>query len=257
VSHLIAVSGKGGTGKTTIAALVIRELLARGDGPVLGIDADPNSSLADALGVSVRGTIGGLLKGFLLERDRLPPGMTKGAYLEMKLHEIIAEGGKFDLLAMGHGEGPGCYCAVNSQVRAFHEKLAPNYRYVVVDNQAGMEHFSRRVTPEIDTLFLIADHSRRGIRAARKIRDLAAEIGLSIRREGLIVNRVPGECDPSVMEDVQRAGLDLWGVIAEDPEVERADIEGTSLADLPSSNGSVAAIRDILGRRLNGASEGT
>ncbi|HID11122.1 MAG TPA: carbon monoxide dehydrogenase, partial [Candidatus Latescibacteria bacterium] len=140
---IVAVSGKGGTGKTTIAALLVRKLM-RMDGPVLAVDADPNSNLGEQLGMEVGETIGDIREEVL--EEELPPGMTKDRYLELRIQETLTEGEGVDLLTMGRPEGPGCYCYVNHLLRGFLDRLSKNYRHIVVDNEAGMEHLSRRTT---------------------------------------------------------------------------------------------------------------
>ncbi|MFC1910878.1 AAA family ATPase, partial [Chloroflexota bacterium] len=161
----IALAGKGGSGKTTIAALVIRYLINKNAGPILAVDADPNSNLAESLGLQSGGTVGRILDSFQHDKINIPSGMTKENYLEYKLHEIVVENRNLDLLVMGRGEGPECYCYPNVILRKLIDELSGNYVYVVMDNEAGMEHLSRRTTQNLDELIIVSNHSVKGIRA--------------------------------------------------------------------------------------------
>src|SRR5512137_33583 len=157
----IAVGGKGGVGKTTLAALIVRKLLAAGNTPILAVDADPNTNLPEAVGLPLKATVGSILAQFIDDKASLPPGMTKESYLQLKMHEAVSEGRGVDLVAMGRGEGPGCYCYPNLILRKFVEELSSNYPYVVIDNEAGMEHLSRRTSDRIDRMILVSDATLR------------------------------------------------------------------------------------------------
>lgn len=176
MGHVIATAGKGGTGKTTLAALVVRHLLRLGKGPVLAIDADANDNLGDALGMRAPGSIASVTDEFIKGRDRLPAGMTREAFLEQRLNMVLAEGKGVDLLVMGHPEGAGCYCYINNVLRAQMEKLEASYPYIVVDNEAGLEHVSRRTARRIDTMLLVTDFSAKALRAAVRVGELAREL---------------------------------------------------------------------------------
>ena len=206
MSFTIAVSGKGGTGKTTLAGMIIRYLLDKGKGPILAVDADSNSNLNEVLGVKVRSTIGEARE--VMKKD-VPVGMTKDIWFEYKVQEALTEAKGFDLIAMGRPEGPGCYCAANTLARKCLDLLTGNYRYIVIDNEAGMEHFSRLTTRDVDLLFILSDSSQRGILTASRIRDLIHELDLRIVREVLVINRVQGELDPEIMEEVKKQNLEL------------------------------------------------
>jgi len=158
----IAVAGKGGSGKTTVASLVIRYLLRKGSGPILAVDADPNANLGDSLGFRVKETVGSVIAAFNDEKINIPPGMTKENYLEYRLNQALVEGRELDLVAMGRGEGPECYCYPNLILRKFTDKLASNYAYLVMDNEAGLEHLSRRTTQNVDELLMVSNHSVKG-----------------------------------------------------------------------------------------------
>ena len=159
MSFTIAVAGKGGTGKTSITSLIIRHLKMTGKAPILAVDADPNANLGESLGLNIGKTIGSVIASFNDEKINIPPGMTKEAYLEYKINETITEGKGLDLITMGRGEGPECYCYPNLLLRKFVDGLSQNYAYVVMDNEAGMEHLSRRTTQNIDLLLIVSDHS--------------------------------------------------------------------------------------------------
>src|SRR4030066_324589 len=205
----IAVSGKGGTGKTTIAALVIRYLLRKKYKPILAVDADPNANLGDALGVRVENTVGKVLDNFLKDKESLAMGVVKESLIDYKLSEILVEEKGFDLLSMGQGEGPGCYCYPNTIVRNYIEKLASNYKYVVIDNEAGMEHISRRTNGNLDVLLLVSDPSLKGIRTCKKLEDLIHKLRFNIKKICLIINRVEHEAPPQVLGELEKLKLSL------------------------------------------------
>ena len=242
MSFTIAVSGKGGTGKTTLAGMILRYLLDQGKGPILAVDADSNANLNEVLGVEVRSTIGGARE---LMKKEVPAGMTKDIWFEYKVQEALTEAKGFDLISMGRPEGPGCYCAANTLARKCLDLLTGNYRYVVIDNEAGMEHFSRLTTRDVDLLFVLSDPSRRGILTAARIRDLIHELDLHIARDVLILNRVPGEPDPGSLEEAKRQNLELGGIIPADEDISRYDLEGRPTFHLPAQSASVQAARRI------------
>jgi len=193
MSFTIAVSGKGGTGKTTFAGMIIRYLLEKNRGPVLAVDADSNANLNEVLGIEVKSTIGEMRE---LMREEVPTGMTKDVWFEYKVQEALTEAKGFDLLAMGRPEGAGCYCAANTLARKYIDLLTENYPYIVIDNEAGMEHFSRLTTRDVDLLFVLSDSSRRGIMTAARIRDLVRELKLNIKKDLLVLNRMAGPLQP-------------------------------------------------------------
>jgi CO dehydrogenase maturation factor len=242
LSFTIAVSGKGGTGKTTLAGMVIRYLLDKGRSPILAVDADSNSNLNEVLGVEIRSTIGEARE--VMKKD-VPTGMTKDIWFEYKVQEALTEAKGFDLIAMGRPEGPGCYCAANTLARKCLDLLTENYRYIVIDNEAGMEHFSRLTTRDVDLLFILSDSSRRGILTASRIRDLIHELDLRIVREVLVINRIQGELDSEILEEVKRQNLQLGGTIPVDEEVYQYDLEGRPTFQLPLESKGVQAARRI------------
>ncbi len=242
----IAVSGKGGTGKTTIAALIIRYLLRKNLKPVLAVDADPNANLGDALGVRVENTVGKVLDNFLKDKESLAMGVVKESLIDYKLSEILVEEKGFDLLSMGQGEGPGCYCYPNTIVRNYIEKLASNYKYVVIDNEAGMEHISRRTNGNLDVLLLVSDPSLKGIRTCKKLEDLVNKLGLNVKKLYLILNRVVNGIPPQISEELGRLKLSLLEVIPEDKNIMDYELKGIPMLDLEDNSLSVTKINEAM-----------
>ena len=247
----IAVAGKGGSGKTSLTSLVIRYLLKNGSGPILAIDADANANLAEGLGFEVKQTIGSIIASFNQVKLNIPPGMTKEAYLEYRLNEIIVESKGLDLITMGRGEGPDCYCYPNTILRKFADLLAGNYAYVVMDNEAGMEHLSRRTTQNIDALLIISDHSVKGVRTIARIKDLVSELKLTVKRELVIINFAPPELAPMVKEEMTRLGIESPVTIPRDEQVYQYDLEAKSLLDLPDDSEAVMAVNDLMAEVLS------
>ncbi|MFA6449440.1 MAG: AAA family ATPase [bacterium] len=246
MSFTIAVAGKGGSGKTTVAALIIRALVKGGAGPVLGVDADPNSNLAEAFGIEVTKTIGGVLAEFIDKKLGIPPGMTKESYLELQLSGSVEESKNVDFLVMGRKQGPGCYCYPNVLLRGFIDKLSGNYPYMVIDNEAGMEHLSRKNIESIDLFALVADHSVKGLRAARRISGIADDLGISVKRRLLIVNRFRAENGALLEPSVRETGIEHVIYIEDDQAILRADVEGMSFMDLPDESAMVRSISGLL-----------
>jgi len=242
LSFTIAVSGKGGTGKTTLSGMIIRFLLDKGRSPILAVDADSNSNLNEVLGVKIRSTIGDARE--MMKKD-VPVGMTKDIWFEYRVQEALTEAKGFDLIAMGRPEGPGCYCAANTLARKCLDLLTGNYQYIVIDNEAGMEHFSRLTTRDVDLLFIVSDSSQRGILTASRIRDLIHELDLRIVHEVLIINRVQGEPGPEIFEEVKKQNLELGGILPVDEEVYQYDSEGKPTFQLPLGSKAVQAARKI------------
>jgi len=246
----IAVSGKGGTGKTTIAALVIRYLLRKNLKPVLAVDADPNANLGDALGVKIENTVGKVLDNFLKDKESLATGIVKESLIDYKLSEILVEEKGFDLLSMGQGEGPGCYCYPNTIVRNYIEKLASNYKYVVIDNEAGMEHISRRTNGNLDFLLLITDPSLKGIRTCKKLEDLVNKLGLNIKKLYLIINRVENGVPPQVTEELEKLKLNLLGILPEDKNIIDYELRGIPMLNLEDNSISVIKLNEVMAKNL-------
>jgi len=251
VSFSIAVAGKGGSGKTSLTSLIIRYLKNNKLGPVLAVDADPNANLGESLGLDVKKTVGSIIASFNDEKINIPPGMTKEAYLEYKLNEVIVEDKGLDLITMGRGEGPECYCYPNLILRKFADSLAENYTYVVMDNEAGMEHLSRRTTQNIDVLLIVSDHSVKGVRTVARIKDLVSELELVVRRQSVIINFAPANLAPSVNEELARLGIEPTALIPEDEQLSDYDIELKPLLDLPDTSKAVKAVSDLMAELLN------
>ena len=241
----IAMAGKGGTGKTTIAGLLIRFLLRKGIKPILAVDADPNANLNEVLGLKIQSTLGQAREGI---KDGVPPGMTRDVYMEYKVQDALVESQGYDLVVMGRPEGPGCYCHANTLLSRYMERLCGNYRVVVMDNEAGMEHISRLVARRADILLIVSDPTQRGIQAARRIRDLTTELNLDIEKAYVIVNRVNGQLLAPVKDAVDAAGLNLAGHVPEDELICRYDIEGRPTIELPDDAKSVKAVNEIFER---------
>jgi len=244
VSYVVALAGKGGTGKTTVAALVVHSLRRAGMVPVLAVDADPNTSLDVALGLRPARTISDVIDASHGMRE-VPGNMPKSTYLEYELEDCVAEGRGVDLVAMGRPEGPECYCASNHLLRNHLDKLMGAYRSVVVDNEAGMEHLSRRTTRDVDLLLVVSDPTLVGIRTAMRIRALIGELHLTVRASALVVNRVADLPGP-VAEAIAAGGLRVAGLVPEDPLVASFELGARSLLELPDDSGAVVAVEQML-----------
>ncbi len=249
--HTIAVAGKGGVGKTTLTGMLIQYLADKKGGPILAVDADANSNLNEVLGVEVDMTLGDIreeiAKAELAVKSPIPTGMSKQDYAEFKFDSALVEDDDYDLLVMGHTQGKGCYCFVNGLLSAQVAKRSQHYKYVVVDNEAGMEHISRGVLPGIDTIILVSDCSRRGIQAVGRIARLIPECGLKPKKVGLIVNRAPGGVlNEGVQEEIQKQGLTLLGVVPQDEGVYEYDSAGTPTTSLPADNPVRLALYKIM-----------
>ena len=247
--HTIAVAGKGGVGKTTTCGMLIDYLCAKGQGPVLVVDADANANLNEVLGVEAQTSLGEIREEMAQAelKGSIPAGMTKADYADFKFSSAIIEEDDFDMLIMGRTQGKGCYCYVNGVLKTQVDKYAKNYKYIVMDNEAGLEHVARGTLPKVDTMLLISDCSRRGIQAVARIAEMVKEMELKPGRMGLIVNRAPGGVlDEGVKAEIEKHGLDLLGVLPQDEGVYRCDCDGQPSAKLPSSNPVKLALKDIM-----------
>lgn len=250
MSFTIAVAGKGGSGKTSLAALAIRYLRKNQTGPILAVDADANANLGESLGLETAHTVGGLLDEFQRSKIGLPAGMTKEAYLDFKLNEVLVESHGLDLLTMGHGEGPECYCYPNLIIRKFADNLSDSYAYVVMDNEAGMEHLSRRTTQNVDVLLLVSNHSVKGVRTIARIVELVNSLKLRVKKQMAVISIAPKELDSRVADELARLEIDLAAMIPEDDEILRADLEQTPLTELPDSSVAVRAVDGLMAKVL-------
>ena len=233
MTKIIAMAGKGGTGKTTTSALLLKYLTDRGMTPVLAVDADANANLNELLEQDVQLTLGEILRNI---KGDIPAGMTRDQYMEMKIHQALIEESGYDLMVMGQPDGPGCYCAANQYLALTMDRLAENYAYIIVDNEAGMEHLSRMNLREIDYLLIISDPSSRGILTAKRIADITGPLGLEVKNRFLIVNRAPDPIPEALQEKIEgavkEAGLPLGGVISSSNDLISQELTGTSYLKL-------------------------
>lgn len=235
----IALAGKGGTGKTTVAGMLVRYLVEKGKTPVLAVDADPNANLNEVLGLTVKETLGNARED--MKKGKVPNGMTKDIFISMKLEEAVTDAEGYDLIVMGQPEGSGCYCAANSLLAGFLEKLSDNYPYIVMDNEAGMEHISRLTTKNVDVLLVVSDTSRRGLEAAIRIDKLSRELNIGVIKSYLIINQTRETPSDAVMAILDKEGLALGGTIPEDQKVYEFDLNGHPTGELPADNPALNA----------------
>jgi len=224
--------------------------MKNGPGPILAVDADPNTNLGESLGLSVNQTVGSIIASFNEEKLNIPPGMTKEAYLEYRLNGAMVESKGLDLLSMGRGEGPDCYCYPNLILRKFVDTLAGNYAYIVMDNEAGMEHLSRRTTQNVDELLLISDHSVKGVRTVARIKGLVSELKLVVKRQWVLINFAPTKLDPLITDELARLGIDRVTTIPLDNEVHEYDLKLKPLLELPDASKAVVAVSDLMAKLL-------
>ena len=243
--YFIGFAGKGGTGKTTIAGMLVKYLVEKGKTPVLAVDADANANLNEVLGMKVEETLGEAREEM---KTGVAAGMTKDVYMQMKLEQAVVEAEGYDLIVMGRPEGAGCYCAANTLLTTYLDKLIGNYAYVVMDNEAGMEHLSRMTTNNLDLLLVVSDPTRRGIQAASRIFDLTREIRLNIARKLLLVNQAKEGQTAGIEAAVKDFGLELSGIVPEDPEVRDFDLRGVPTVKLGSGNKALKATYGIFDR---------
>jgi CO dehydrogenase maturation factor len=270
----IALAGKGGTGKTTIAALLIRYLIEERSGAILAIDADPSSNLNLVLGMAVEQTVGDIREEMLKAvqtsgalAGSLRGGMSKQEYLDYQIQMALVEGERVDLLAMGRPEGPGCYCAANQMLRVIVDRLENRYDYVVIDNEAGMEHLSRRTTRDVDVLLLVTDPTRRGLIAARRMYEMVPELDIGVGHVYLVVNRLRsssrgsrsvappttglgGELPAPLARAVEQSGLELLGTVPDDPAMAEFEFTGRPLVELPAETAVYQSVCGIARRVL-------
>lgn len=237
--YSIALAGKGGTGKTTVAGMLIKYLISRGKTPVLAVDADSNANLNEVLGLVVTDTLGNAREE--MKKGIVPGGMTKDVFMSMKLEQAVVESEGYDLLVMGQPEGAGCYCAANSLLTAFIEKLVHNYPYMVMDNEAGMEHISRLTTHNVDVLLIVTDTSRRGVQAAVRIAELCNDLRIGVGRTCLIMNQVKETPPAIVLNIIQNAGIEFAGTIPEDETIYAYDMNGKPTVDIPDETPALKA----------------
>ena len=257
----IALAGKGGVGKTTISGMVIKRLAQNQPGSILAIDADPSSNLNMVLGLDLEWTVGDIREDMLDQvksslttggaaMGTLAGGMNKREYLDYHVQSALAEGSRFDLIAMGRGEGQGCYCAVNHNLREVIDGMCKHYAYVVIDNEAGMEHLSRRTTRDVQHLLIVSDPTQRGLVAAQRIADMRHELDIRIENAHLILNRLPADMPADLKTFVEKMDVPLLGTIPADMELTSFEFSGKPLVDLPDSSPVYQAVATMMGKIL-------
>jgi CO dehydrogenase maturation factor len=253
----IALAGKGGVGKTTIAGMVIKYLVSNQSGPVLAIDADPSSNLNMVLGLDLDWTVGDIREDLLSQvktslttggaaMGSLPGGVTKRDYLDYQIRSSLSEGDQFDLIAMGRSEGPGCYCAVNHNLREVIDAISKNYRFVVIDNEAGMEHLSRRTTRDVQHLLIVSDPTQRGIVAAERIASFCTDLDIRIENAYLILNRLSNGIPDPLQERIDLLNIPLLGVVPADDELSKLEYSGRPLLELREESPIYLAVKTML-----------
>jgi len=253
----IALAGKGGVGKTTIAGMVVKYLVQNTPGPVLAIDADPSSNLNMVLGLDLDWTVGDIREGMLDQVKEsltaggaamgvLPGGISKRDYLEYEIRSSLSEGDHVDLIAMGRSEGPGCYCAVNHNLREVVDAMSKNYLYVVIDNEAGMEHLSRRTTRDVQHLLVVTDPTQRGIVAAERIASFRNELDIRIENAYLVLNRMMGEIPAPLQERIDKMNIPLLGVVPSDQELMNFEFSGRPLVELGNESPVYHAVATMM-----------
>lgn len=249
MTRVIAVTGKGGTGKTAMTTLLIR-YLTKGKKVVLAVDADPDTNLPETLGCNVNKTIGDVKEFMHDERDNLPPDINKQAILESKLYEILEEMPGYDLLVMGRPEGSGCYCYVNNLLRGIMNKLVDNYDLLIIDAEAGLEHFSRKIFKHVDDLIVVSDGSRRGMGTAERIRELVTEVETEVGHIYVIANKVTDTTRETIINTAKDLDLELIGMVPMDEEITEKDLAGKPLMELSDNSPAVKEIENIA-KKLN------
>lgn len=243
---VIAMAGKGGTGKTTTTALLTKYLLAKKETPFLLVDADANANLNELLNLDVDLTLGQIRKEL---KGELPAHITRDQFMEMKIHQALIEETGYDLLVMGQPDGPGCYCAANQHLAMTMDKLADNYKYIIVDNEAGMEHLSRMNLRSIDYLLVTSDPSARGILTAKRISEIAEPLGLQIKEQYLLVNRTPQPVPPLLQEKIDEAvtdtGMKLGGIIPSSDTLINQELSGESYVAIDDSANVIQTVNTI------------
>jgi CO dehydrogenase maturation factor len=253
----LALAGKGGVGKTTVAGMVIKYLAQNQTGSILAIDADPSSNLNMVLGLDLEWTVGDIREDMLQQvksslaqggaaMGSLPGGVNKRDYLEYHVRSSLAEGSRFDLIAMGRGEGTGCYCAVNHNLREVVDGLSRHYQYVVIDNEAGMEHLSRRTTRDVQHLLIVSDPTQRGLVAAQRIAEMSRELDIAIERAYLILNRVPDGIPPELQAAIAKIGAPFLGAIPASAELTAFEFSGKPLVELGDESPVYQSVAGIM-----------
>ena len=237
--YTIALAGKGGSGKTTMSGLLIKYLVKKNKTPILAVDADCNANLNEVLGLEIKDTLGNAREE--MKKGVVPGGMTKDIFMEMKLEEAMVEAAGFDLVVMGQPEGAGCYCAANTLLAGFMDRLADNYPFIVMDNEAGMEHISRLTTKNVDILLIVSDSSRRGLKAAIRIDDLARRLNIGVGKSYAVINQIKEAPSDQALEMIKAGELELAGTVPEDRTIYEFDFNGRPTIEMPEDCPSVRA----------------
>jgi len=246
MTYIVALAGKGGVGKSTLSALLVRELASRSKKVVLAVDADPNSNLGEKLGAVVERTVGDLREDLLKRSEEVTAGGSKQEAMLYQLRLAMVEGREFDLVTMGRSEGRGCYCYINNLLRTYLDSIMSDYPYVVIDNEAGMEHLSRRTCQRMDALIVVSDPTKVGLMTAGRILDLAKEMELSVGTTVLVINRVRGEL-PQALRDAIPQGFEEVVLVPHDQAVEDLASSGGPLSSLPRTSAAAAAVHKLAG----------
>lgn len=257
----IALAGKGGVGKTTLAGMLIKYLIQNQGGPVLAIDADPSSNLNMVLGLDLDWTVGDIREGMLAQvkeslvaggaaMGAMPGGVTKRDYLDYQIRSSLSEGDRFDLIAMGRSEGPGCYCAVNHNLREVIDAISKNYAYVVIDNEAGMEHLSRRTTRDVQNLLIVTDPSMRGLVAAERIAGFRKDLEINIENAYLVLNRMNGPIPASLQERIAAMDIPLLGIIPSNSKLTELEFSGRPLVELGDDSPVYRSVVEMMAKIL-------
>lgn len=257
----IALAGKGGVGKTTVAGMIIKYLVNSQNGAILAIDADPSSNLNMVLGLQLEWTVGDIRENILEQvksslassgaaMGTLEGGITKREYLDYQIRTSLAEGDRFDLIAMGRSEGPGCYCAVNHNLRDVIDSISKNYRFIVIDNEAGMEHLSRRTTRDVQHLIIVSDPSLRGIVAAERIASFRNELDINIENAYIVINRLTDGIPDTLEDKIKQIGLPLLGTIPNNFEISKLEFSGEPLIQLNENSPVYSSVENMMKEML-------
>lgn len=249
---IIAVSGKGGSGKTLISSILVK-LLSKTGKDLLIIDADPDSNIPESLGMEADKSVGDVRENLKkdIAKGNIPKGMNKWDILDYNIMESIVETPEFDLLLMGRPEGSGCYCAVNNMLRRIIENISSNYDFIVIDTEAGLEHLSRRTTHSVDVMLVVSDSSKRGLHTASRVKKLSKELEISFEQIYLILNRVKEGNEEELSQKAHQTGLEIIGLIHDDKLVSDFDLEGKSLLDLPDDSEPVKVVKKLIDKIIN------
>jgi len=247
--YSIALAGKGGTGKTTLAGMLVKYFIYKEKTPILAVDADSNANFNDVLGVSINGTLGDARES--MKKGNVPNGMTKDVFMSMKMQEAVVETNNFDLIVMGRPEGAGCYCAANTLLTNFLDQLTDNYPYMIMDNEAGMEHISRLTTRNVDVMILVSDGSVRGVTAAVRINELAKNLHIGMGKSFLIINRSKNVPSEKIINIINEAGITYAGYLPADDTIYEYDMNGQATVDLPMDSAFVQAAFGIFDNYLS------